>query len=160
MALPQAVLRRATVADAAAALSWTPDLADLRRWAGPSMNWPDTVDAFWAELDTTDSSTFALESPSRGVVGFGQIKLRIPAFGHLARIIVNPRHRGCGFGRTLCIALMREAPRLHAIKGYSLYVYRDNSNAIALYKSLGFVERIGHPKFDEIVLMEAPLPPA
>ena len=160
MTEPQALLRRATMADAAIVLSWTPDLMALRRWAGPSLNWPNSVEAFWSDLDTAESATFALVAPGLGIVGFGQVKLRLPGIGHLARIIVDPRHRGHGFGRALCVALMHEAPRLHAISGYSLYVYRDNTPAIALYRSLGFVGRVAHPKYDEIVLMEAPVPRA
>ena len=51
---------------------------------------------------------------------------------------------------------MREAVRLHPIEAFSLYVFPDNPNAIALYRSLGFVEQGMHPQFN-CVLMEAPL---
>ena len=53
---------------------------------------------------------------------------------------------------------MREAVQLHpTIKGFSLYVFPDNPTAIALYRSLGYVEKGMHPKFN-CVLMEAPRP--
>lgn len=154
--LPTVTLRPATPADAAVALSWTPDDEALRRWAGPSTRCPATPESLWADISHADATTFALESPEHGLVGFGQVRFREQAYGHLARIIVSPRHRGHGLGRALCRALMREAPRLHAIEAYSLYVFPDNLNAVALYRSLGFVEQGMHPQFN-CVLMQAPL---
>jgi len=153
---PIASLRPATLADAAVALSWTPEEAALRRWAGPSTRWPATPESLWADISGTDAATFAFESREHGLVGFGQVRYREQAFGHLARIIVSPRHRGLGLGRVLCLALMREAVRLHPIKAFSLYVFPDNPNAIALYRSLGFVVQGMHPQFN-CILMQAPL---
>lgn len=154
---PAPVLRRATPADAAVALSWTPEDDALRRWAGPSTRCPATPESLWADINHADATPFALDLPGPGLVGFGQVRFREQTYGHLARIIVSPRHRGRGLGRALCLALMREAPRLHPITGYSLYVFPDNPGAIALYRSLGFVERGMHP-VHHCMLMEAPLP--
>ncbi len=151
------ILRHATPADAAIALSWTPAAESLRRWAGPGTRWPATPESLWADISSPDATTFALEPSGLGLVGFGQVRFRAQAYGHLARIIVSPNHRGLGLGRSLCTALMREAVRLHPIKAFSLYVFPDNPHAIALYRSLGFVERGRHEKFD-CLLMEAPLP--
>ncbi|MBS0662325.1 MAG: GNAT family N-acetyltransferase [Verrucomicrobia bacterium] len=150
-------LRRATPSDAAVALSWSPNLDSLKRWAGPSARWPDHATMFWSDLTQGDFVTFALESSADGVVGFGQLKLREPDFAHLARIVVDPRRRGQGYGRMLCSSLMREAPGLFRIAGYSLFVYRDNPVAIALYASLGFSMQGAHPRYPEIELMTAPL---
>ena len=159
---PAARLRPATPADAAIALAWTPADEALRRWAGPSTRCPATPESLWADISSTDATTYAYESPEHGLIGFGQVRFREQAYGHLARIIVSPRRRGAGLGRALCLALMREAPRLYPIKGYSLYVYPDNTAAIALYRSLGFAEQGLHPQFN-CILMRAPLtalPPA
>ncbi len=154
---PPPVLRRATPADAAVALAWTPGDDDLRRWAGPSTRCPATPESLWADINNADATPFALESPEHGLVGFGQVRFREQTYGHLARIIVSPHHRGLGLGRLLCTTLMREALKLHpAITGYSLYVFPDNPNAIALYRSLGFVDRGMHPTY-YCMLMEAPL---
>jgi ribosomal protein S18 acetylase RimI-like enzyme len=154
--IPPPALRRATPADAAVALSWTPDDDALHRWAGPSTRCPATPESLWADITHADATAFALESPGHGLVGFGQVRFREQTYGHLARIIVSPHHRGRGFGRILCTALMREASRLHPITAYSLYVFPDNPNAIALYRSLGFTEAGMHEKFD-CILMQAPL---
>ena len=152
-------LRPATLADAAIALSWTPGAEALRRWAGPSTRWPATPESLWEDINSADATTFALDPSGLGLVGFGQVRFREQRYGHLARIIVSPNHRGLGLGRTLCTALMREAVRLHPIRGFSLYVFPDNPTAIALYRSLGFVERGVHEKHN-CLLMEAPLPAA
>lgn len=154
---PDMILRRAVPADAAVALSWSPDLEALKRWAGPSARWPDDPVQFWSDLTRGDFVTFALESSTDGQVGFGQLKLREPALAHLARIVVDPRQRGKGYGRTLCAALMQEAPKLFPIDGYSLFVFRDNPVAIALYESLGFSIQGPHEHYPNIVLMTAPL---
>jgi ribosomal-protein-alanine N-acetyltransferase len=152
---PAPRLRRATPADAAVALAWTPEDEALRRWAGPSVRCPATPQSLWEDINNTDATSFVLESPAGKMLGFGQVRYREQTYGHLARIIVSPRHRGRGLGRTLCLSLMREAVRLHPIQAFSLYVFPDNTSAIGLYRSLGYVEAGLHPKFN-CVLMEAP----
>jgi len=153
---PQPFLRPAAPADATVVLSWTPQDEALRRWAGPSTRCPATAQSLWEDITNADATTFALVSPPGEMVGLGQVRFREQAYGHLACIIVSPRHRGRGLGRALCTALMREAVRLHPIKAFSLYVFPDNTNAIGLYRSLGYIEAGLHPKFN-CVLMEAPL---
>ncbi len=153
---PAPVLRPATPADAAVALAWTPGDEALRRWAGPGARCPATPQSLWEDINNADATTFVLEIPGREMLGLGQVRYREQTYGHLARIIVSPRHRGRGLGRALCTALMREAVRLHPIRAYSLYVLPDNTNAIGLYRTLGFVETGLHPKFN-CLRMEAPL---
>ena len=149
-------LRLATAADAAVALGWTPQDDALRRWAGPSTRCPATPESLWEDINNADATTFALVDADGGMVGFGQVRYRAQAYGHLARIIVSPQHRGRGIGRVLCLALMREAVRRHPITAYSLYVFPDNTNAIRLYRSLGYTEQGMHPQFN-CILLQAPL---
>jgi ribosomal protein S18 acetylase RimI-like enzyme len=150
------ILRPATRADAALALSWTPGAEELRRWSGPSTRHPATPDSLWEDINNSDATTFAWHSAAQGTIGLGQVRLREPGYGHLARIIVSPQLRGQGLGRALCLALMHEAVRLNAeVRTFSLYVFPDNTNAIGLYRSLGYVERGLHPQFN-CVRMEAP----
>lgn len=153
---PPPALRRAAPADVALALAWTPEVDSLRRWAGPATRWPATPESLWEDINATDATTFAFASPEFGTIAFGQVRFREQTYGHLARLIVSPAQRGRGQGRAFCIALMREAPRLHPITAYSLYVFPDNHRAIRLYRSLGFVERGMHPEFN-CILMQAPL---
>jgi ribosomal-protein-alanine N-acetyltransferase len=153
---PPPVLRRATSADIALALAWTPEADALRRWSGPSTRWPATPESLWEDINNPDATTFAYAPAAGGMIAFGQVRFRERTYGHLARVIVSPAERGHGHGRAFCLALMREAPRLYPITAYSLYVFPDNHHAIALYRSLGFVENGMHPKFN-CVLMQAPL---
>lgn len=153
---PPPVLRAATLADAAIALSWTPEADALRCWAGPNTRHPATPGSLWEDINNSDATTFALESPSDGLAAFGQVRFREQTYGHLARLIVSPQLRGRGLGRLLCLTLMREAVRLHPIKAFSLYVFPDNLKAIGLYRSLGYFEIGRHPQAD-CLLMEAPL---
>ena len=154
--LPPPSLRPATLVDAAVALSWTPQDDALRRWAGPSTRCPATPETLWADITSTDASTFVFEAEEHDLIGFGQVRFREQTYGHLARIIVSPHLRGRGVGRALCLALMREAVRLHPIKAFSLFVFEDNAHAIELYRSLGFVAQGRHPQFP-CILMQAPL---
>ena len=151
------VLRRATPADAAVALAWSPTVEVLHRWAGPSARWPATPESLWADINNADATTFALVAPDASVLGLGQVRYREQTYGHLARIIVSPHHRGQGLGRILCSALMREAPKLHPITAYSLYVYDNNTAAIGLYESLGYVRSGIHARYPDMLLMLAPL---
>jgi len=153
---PSVPLRPATPADAAVARAWTPRDDDLRRWSGPSTRCPATAESFWADINNADATSFACDLAGTGLVGFGQVRYREQRFGHLARIIVAPAHRGHGLGRKLCVALMHAAVRLHPIEAFSLYVFPDNAGAVSLYRSLGYVEQGKHPRFD-CVLMVAPL---
>ncbi|MDB6128609.1 MAG: hypothetical protein JWM35_2505 [Verrucomicrobia bacterium] len=147
-------LRPATPADAGVALSWSPGVEALRRWSGWNTRHPATPESLWEDVATAGYTTFALESAGDGMIGFGQVRFREEKFGHLARIIVSPHHRGKGLGRVLCTALMREAITLNpAIGAYSLYVYDSNSTAISLYLSLGFADAGRHPDFPDVILM-------
>ena len=150
-------LRRAQPADLAVVLPWSPSRELLHQWAGPSCRWPTSPEMLWEDINNADATSFALESAAHGLVAFGQIRHREKTFGHLARLIVSPHHRGRGYGRELCLALMHEAPALHPIREYSLYVWRDNTAAHALYRSLGFVEAGTHPGLETMLLMIAPL---
>ncbi len=153
---PSPILRPATQADAAVALSWTPGTEELRRWSGPSTRHPATPASLWEDINNPDATTFAFHSAKHGLVGLGQVRFREPEFGHLARIVVSPQLRGQGFGRALCLALMREAARLQpGTRFFSLYVFPDNLNAIGLYRSLGYVDRGMHPQVN-CLRMEAP----
>jgi ribosomal protein S18 acetylase RimI-like enzyme len=153
---PGAKLRPAIPADAAAALAWTPNDEALRRWAGPSTRCPATPQSLWEDMTAMDAATFAWQGSAQELVGLGQVRFLEQTYGHLARIIVAPEHRGRGLGRALCLALMQQAARLHPIQGFSLYVFPDNRKALSLYRSLGFVEQGRHAQFN-CLLLRAPL---
>lgn len=153
--VPVVTLRPATPADAAAALAWTPTDEALRRWAGPATRCPATPQSLWEDMTATGADTFAGQCDAQERVGLGQVRFLEQTYGHLARIIVAPEQRGRGLGRALCLALMHEAVRRHPLQGFSLYVFPDNVEALALYHSLGFVEQGVHAKYN-CLLLRAP----
>ena len=153
----QPTLRRATSADAAIALAWSPTMEILHRWAGATARWPATPESFWEDINNADATSFALVGSDNQMLGFGQVRHREQKYGHLARVVISPAHRGQGLGRTLCSNLMREAPTLHPITAYSLFVYDDNTPAIRLYDSLGFLPQGTHPQYPDLIWMVAPL---
>jgi len=138
-------------------MRWTPADDDLKMWAGPKTRFPASPETFWQDINNADARSFVLEHADEGMVAFGQVRFRLQKFGHLARLIVAPFHRGRGFGRALCRELMQAAYHLHpAFEEFSLYVYPENKTAITLYASLGFVDHGPDPNFANCHLMIAP----
>jgi ribosomal protein S18 acetylase RimI-like enzyme len=85
--------------------------------------------------------------------GFGE-GYAIPSFG----ILVDRRHRGRGIGRRVTVWTL-EAARAQRCPAVRLTVYASNSTAVALYRSLGFVERSRaaverHGSHDEKIVMQ------
>ncbi len=129
----------------------------MRRWVGPSAPWPVTAEGFWRFISGRENRTYALIDSDDALAGIGQVRTHNPTRGHLARLIIDPQRRGRGLGRILSQSLMTEASRITTVREFSLYVFPDNTNAIALYQSLGFVAQ--GPEHDKMgcTLMLAPL---
>ncbi|MCC5878315.1 MAG: GNAT family N-acetyltransferase [Idiomarina sp.] len=89
-------------------------------------------------MSASADNTYIYLSGEGTIIGFGQILLRDDHSVHLARLIVNPKLRGKGVGRSLCVALIKMGAAKHAPKVFTLNVYRSNKTAIGLYRSLGF----------------------
>jgi ribosomal protein S18 acetylase RimI-like enzyme len=129
-------------------ISWLRDADDCRRWAGPGVIYPPTVDSLVREISFTPDNSFSLDDQDE-LVGFAQLLRKTKQRLHTSRIIVAPHRRGDGLGRNLCRALIERTIEL----GYpqiSLYVYQDNQTAINLYQNLGFQER-NKPREDKPV---------
>jgi ribosomal protein S18 acetylase RimI-like enzyme len=119
-------------------ISWLRDAADCRRWAGPGVTFPLTIESLSREISFTPDNSFSLDERGN-LVGFGQLIRKTQHRLHTSRIIVAPHRRSNGLGRSLCRALIERTIEL----GYprlSLYAYQDNPMAINLYQSLGFLE--------------------
>lgn len=83
-----------------------------------------------------------------GVVGWAalhnvQASLR-RSHVRLLGIAIAPAWQGRGLGRTLMHRLLHWADRWGAVLRIELQVHADNERAIALYRSLGFVEEGRH----------------
>ena len=128
--------RSAKPEDLSVIISWIPDAAACKRWAGPAVSFPPTPASLVQEIDFSDHNSYCLQDLG-AIVGFGQMIRKSEHRIHLARIIVAPRRRGRGYGRHLCRSLMHRAAELKYPR-ISLNVYRDNPAAVNLYHRLGF----------------------
>lgn len=153
---PFATLRPARVDDLGTVLDWIDDAEACRRWAGPQVTFPATADGAWLEMAASPDNAFALVADTT-LVGFGQLLARDFRVVHMARLIVDPRHRGQGLGRRLCEALIETACDDFATRRLTLNVYADNHVAHALYRSLGFSELLRDDS-REVILMSRPTP--
>jgi ribosomal protein S18 acetylase RimI-like enzyme len=147
-------LRPPIASDYGAIASWIADAHACARWAGPQLPFPFAATELPALLAGGDAATnYSLVDAGAAFIGFGQLVNKAPDLVRLARIIVAPDRRGQGVGRILCQQLIAEAKRRPSVTALSLGVYRDNTAAITLYMSLGFVEAPPHSR-PEIVSMQ------
>jgi len=112
---------------------------------------------------------YLLLDDERGLpVGYGEVNVlntqaRRYWLGHL---LVDPRHRGHGLGRTLTRLLLEEAFQRYGAQEVSLVVFPDNRRAIASYRAAGMLmdghERHEFPAYGQtvdLVRMTARRPP-
>jgi ribosomal-protein-alanine N-acetyltransferase len=116
----------------------------------------------WGELEEELDKSAArvwVAVEGEGVVGFA-IQWFIAGEAQLANIAVRADRRGRGLGKKLMERLLEDA-RVKGMAKMTLEVRVGNTPALALYRSLGFVETSRRPKFYEdqadAVLMEKTL---
>ncbi len=129
-------LRPAKKDDLRVIISWIPDAAECRRWAGPAVNFPLTPESLVQEIAFSANNSYCLEKAGNPV-GFGQLIHKSEQLIHAARIIIAPCERRQGYGRKLCQSLINRAAELKYSR-ISLNVYKNNPTALRLYQSLGF----------------------
>lgn len=124
----------------------TADVARVCAWAMAEA-WPGLVkgqvvtpEGFPRLLELPGHASYALSVPDTSAVGFGQIWVSPNGRTNLVRLLVDPTLRGRGLGKRLCALLLSEALRRPGVSQVFLRVKRDNGPAVAVYRSLGFVE--------------------
>lgn len=152
-------LRPARVDDLDTVLGWIADADAGQRWTGPALSFPTTANRAWLEMAASTDNAFALVGTDTALVGFGQLLAWDYRVVHMARLIVDPRHRGQGLGRRLCQTLIETACDDFAARRLTLNVYADNHVAHALYRSLGFSELL-RDDAREVILMSRSTPPS
>jgi ribosomal-protein-alanine N-acetyltransferase len=134
-------LRPAADQDLMEIMSWIPDKASCRLWAGPMIRFPFTLESLKKDMQYQEGNTFSLVSGQDTLLGVGQLLKKTGKRIHLARIIVSPAHRRRGLGAKLCCSLMEAGKKKYGESEFSLNVYTENSIAMNLYVKLGFKER-------------------
>lgn len=145
-------LHPASVDDMLALRQHFSSLTEVQLWGGEGFNAPLTRSRFMQQLQLKDTESFVLEGQD-GDVAFGQLCDR---FGkhHLARLLVFPQVRGRGFGKQLIVHLCQQGLRQNPRLDFSLFVYKSNTVAVSLYKSLGFAETAQpQPHRDDLMFM-------
>jgi [ribosomal protein S18]-alanine N-acetyltransferase len=128
--------RDAAPADVAVVATWIGSARECERWAGSRLPYPLQLDRLPEQLDM-DMAISLVVVDDEGLAAFGQVLPVEPERAHLARLIVRPDARGTGVGRALCRALLHRAVEA-GLSSATLYVRRDNAEAVRLYESLGF----------------------
>ena len=107
-------------------------------WAGPCVRFPLKIDNLSKDIEFSNDNSYCYKDDA-SIVAFGQLLLKGNGWRHLARIIVDPKKRGKGYGQLLCVKLIHVAIQDDYQK-ISLNVYGNNARASKLYAKLGFRE--------------------
>ncbi|NDP41071.1 MAG: GNAT family N-acetyltransferase [Rhodoferax sp.] len=148
-------LRTPIASDFVAIASWIPDAAAGLRWAGPRLPFPFAASDLSVLLAVPGGgeASYSLIDDSSKPCGFGQHWVLRPGAVHLGRIIVAPDARGCGLGRVLCQQLISAALHATSETAVTLRAYRDNTVAVRLYSTLGFIE-VAEESTDDVLFMK------
>ncbi|MCC9205083.1 GNAT family N-acetyltransferase [Arthrobacter sp. zg-Y769] len=131
-------LRRRTARDLDTIISWIPDDAALRMFAGPRMAWPPTREQFAEPAAVTGFSAWVLSA--RGLPGtpFGHAELTVrKGHAHIARVIIDPLLRGRGLSQQL-MRLVLDQACAEGASSAGLRVIKGNTVALRAYRRLGF----------------------
>ena len=127
-------LRPFDVADAATVAGWAETAEEAAMWCGHS-GWPvpaDKVAAWSTEDDVHPFGFYANDA----LIGYGELWVdHDESEVELARLIIDPRHRGRGAARELVAELVAwaEYPDIF------LRVHPDNAVALRCYTGAGFI---------------------
>ena len=134
LAMP--MLHAPRAGDYAALATWVTDAMACARWAGPLIRFPLDAATLPAALAIGDNTSYFLAKET--ALAFGQHRVIEAGGVHLGRIIVAPAMRGTGLGRVLVEQLITKALAATSAGHVTLRVYRDNPQALALYRGFGF----------------------
>ncbi|WP_416306033.1 GNAT family N-acetyltransferase [Neptunicella sp. SCSIO 80796] len=119
-------------------MNWFTSQQQTYQWGGPEFPFPFTAETFRQGLKLDELNSFALQDDNRQFVAFGQFYLR-EGRCHLGRLVVSPDQRGRGLGKLLVEQLIKKGRAQLQVSECSLFVLKDNHNALQLYLSLGFI---------------------
>ncbi|MDF1811517.1 MAG: GNAT family protein [Verrucomicrobiales bacterium] len=118
---------------------WVPNERFMLRWAGPSLDYPLTVEQFESHLSNENIHGYSLAKDDTHV-GYGEICKTSETSAMICRVIVSDNMRGKGYGKILSSRLVEVAFEEHSLKDLYLNVFDFNEAAIKCYQDIGFHE--------------------
>jgi len=118
--------------------SWFTDRESIRQWGGPGFRFPFTHETFLEDIHWQAMASYSAVD-NQQPLAFGQYYGKLDHC-HLARLVVDPGKRSRGFGSRFITALMEIGKLDLKLNSCSLFVMNDNNEALACYRSIGFVE--------------------
>jgi ribosomal protein S18 acetylase RimI-like enzyme len=136
-------------------ISWFPDAAALRLFAGTSAQWPLTIDGLSARAEAQVSEAFtAVLDDSDVAVGHVELIRETQEQVRLARIAIAPNLRGQGLVAQL-LERSSDYAREAGFRWISLLVLPENLSAKRAYTRAGYVG-VGpspvHPEYTKMLL--------
>lgn len=131
-------LIKASEQDLMTMMTWFGDQESVVDWGGPLFRYPITQETFMSDVKFDELESYSLINSDDELIAFGQY---YPREGrcHLGRLVVAPMYRKQGFGKQLINFLMEKGCAELDTSESSLFVYKHNEHAIAVYQALGFV---------------------
>jgi ribosomal protein S18 acetylase RimI-like enzyme len=120
--------------------TWFDDADSLRSWGGTQFRFPFTPESFREDSKVDEIASFALAG-NGSLAAFGQCYLRNERC-HFGRLAVSPHRRGQGLGTRLIRELADWGLGEFGPRELSLFVNRNNVDAIRLYRRLGFADSV------------------
>lgn len=147
------VIRSASLDDAEALIDYVTAMAPTAPYIATS---PEDIDLtleqeqrFIAQHNDADNGLFLVAEADGGIVGVlnfaGERRVRARHTGALGMSTLEA-HRGRGVGRALMTTLLDWAEAHPTLERVALSVMPDNTAAVALYRSMGFVEEGRRPR--------------
>jgi ribosomal protein S18 acetylase RimI-like enzyme len=129
-------LQRPTQRQITEMMSWFTSHQATTTWSGPGFQYPFTTSSFIRDLKCSTLASFCLVD-GQSLVGFGQYYDRL-GHVHLGRLVINPQFRGQSLAAKLIAALIKHGQASLGLEKASLFVYQQNTKAVASYVKAGF----------------------
>ncbi len=118
-------------------MTWFTNQDDLHQWVGTEFRFPYDYSSFCEDLALSSTPSYSLMDATGELMAFGQYYARLERC-HLARLVVNPKHRGKGHVGQLIKQLSEKGKHTLGLECTSLFVLPDNPSAQKAYQKLGF----------------------
>jgi RimJ/RimL family protein N-acetyltransferase len=151
-------LRTFDPADVESLISWFPDSAAVRDFAGPGLDWP--LDRAALEARRRDPAVYSWTAwcpPDRDrAVGHVELVRLTADSGRLDRVAIAPTERGHRLAAPLVMAALGQARRI-GLNTVDLLVFAGNHRARRTYARVGFTDHGGLPEYPDVVRMSLDL---